>query len=357
MSRLRMAVVGVGALGRHHARILSSLDCVDLVAVSETNAELGRATADEHATEWVADYHDLFGRVDAVSIVIPTVAHAAVTSEFLMQRIPVLVEKPITNELASAERLVDLAKANDTLLQVGHIERFNPAMVAARPLCEDAKYIRAERISPFAFRSTDIGVVHDLMIHDIDLVLDMVQSPLIRCEAFGVSVMGDLDDIAQARLVFANGCIADLTASRLSPIANRAMQVWSRNGCVSIDFNSKSVQRLSPSAKLLFGTSPVQRAAAPGADIEQLKQDVFTSFIEPHDVDVVDCDALTAELLSFADAVANNSAPAVSGKEAVDAMRVADQVLQSLATHQWDGRADGAIGPKTLHQTGRRQAG
>lgn len=357
MSRLRMAVVGVGALGRHHARILSSLDCVELVAVAETNSGLGKAAAEQHNTEWVADYHDLFGRIDAVSIVIPTVAHAAVTSEFLMQRIPVLVEKPITNELASAERLVDLADANGTLLQVGHIERFNPAMVAARPLCDDAKYIRAERVSPFTFRSTDIGVVHDLMIHDIDLVLDMVQAPLVRCEAFGVSVMGELDDIVQARLAFANGCIADLTASRLCPSPNRAMQVWSRNGCISIDFNSKSVEHMSPTPKLLFGTPPIQRAATPGADIEQLKQEVFTSFIEPNDIEVVDTDALTAELLSFADAVGNGAAPAVSGKDAVDAMRVADQVLQSVATHQWDGHADGAIGPRALQQVGQRRAG
>ncbi|MDA1016922.1 MAG: Gfo/Idh/MocA family oxidoreductase [Planctomycetota bacterium] len=357
MNSLRVGVIGVGALGRHHARILAGLDGVDLVAVAETNPELGRAAAEQHHTRWVSDYRELFDEVDAVSIVVPTTLHATAASEFLMRGIPVLVEKPITNDVASAERLVSLAESSNTLLQVGHIERFNPAMISARPLCHDPKYIRAERVSPFAFRSMDIGVVHDLMIHDIDLVLDLVCAPLVRCEAFGVAVMGEFEDMVQAHLVFANGCIADLTASRLCPSAKRTMQVWSSAGNVDIDFHAKTVECYSPTPKLLFGTPPVQRAQAVGADIQQLKDEVFTSFIERKSVGVVDADALSAELSSFVEAVRLGVEPLVGGQEALAAMQVADAVLTSVAAHQWDGTPSGAIGPRAHFSAEQRRAG
>jgi predicted dehydrogenase len=357
MSRLKVAVVGVGALGRHHARILSELDSVDLVAVADTHQERGTAVAEQHQTQWVPDYRLLFDQVDAVSIAVPTTAHLQVARPFLKRRIPVLVEKPLASDLAEAETLVALADEHDTILQVGHVERFNPATQAAWELCGPPKYIRAERLSPFSFRSTDIGVVLDLMIHDIDLVLDLVDAPIRGIEAFGIGVVGDHEDCVQARITFENGCIADLTASRINPAASRAMQIWSHTGCVNVDFAARQVVRYSPSETLLYGTSPVERANLPGADIEQLKQEMFGTFLRVHQALVPATDALTAELGSFVECVQTQTQPLVDGRQALRAMSVAHQVLESVAAHQWDGHADGAIGPFAQSPKRRKLAG
>ncbi|OYW20849.1 MAG: hypothetical protein B7Z55_06695 [Planctomycetales bacterium 12-60-4] len=219
MSRVKVGVIGVGALGRHHARILSEMDGVELVAVADAHAERGREIAAKHGARWVSDYRQLLPDVDAVSVVVPTVAHLSVAADFLRARIPVLVEKPLAHNVEAGQALVDLAERHQTLLQVGHIERFNPAWKSAAPWCREPKYIRAERTSTFTFRSTDIGVVLDLMIHDLDLVLSLANSPIRSVEALGIGVMGDHEDAVQARLVFENGCVADLTASRISPTA------------------------------------------------------------------------------------------------------------------------------------------
>ena len=227
MNRLKMAVVGVGALGRHHARILSELDAVDLIAVADTNAQTATRVAAQCGTDWVTNHAELLNRVDAVSIAVPTSAHLSVAIDFLFRSIPVLVEKPIAQDVQQAKQLVDLADRNDTLLQVGHIERFNPAAVVASRHCGTTKYIRAERLSPYSLRSRDIGVVHDVMIHDLDLVLNLVDAPIRAVEAFGVCIMGGNEDIVQTRLAFEGGCIADLTASRVNPTSKRSMQLWS----------------------------------------------------------------------------------------------------------------------------------
>ena len=186
-----------------------------------------------------------------------------------------MVEKPLAANASHAEELVELASRHDVLLQVGHIERFNPAFQAASSLIVEPKYIRAERTSGYTFRSTDIGVVHDLMIHDIDLVLSLVHSPLHSVEAFGVTVIGGFEDVAQARLRFENGCIADLTASRISPTVARSLQAWSASGCVTCDMHTREVKRYAPSEALRFGPAPLDIARQPGADIEQLKKDIF----------------------------------------------------------------------------------
>lgn len=357
MKPIRTAVVGVGALGRHHARILSEFDDVELVAVAEPNVEAGRRAAGQCGTEWTPDYRDLFNRVDAVSIVVPTTAHRPVAVDFLQRRIPVLVEKPLARNVDEARQIVDVANEHGTLLQVGHIERFNPAMQAAAPLCGTPRYIRAERLSPYSFRSTDIGVVHDLMIHDIDLILDLVRSPLARVEAFGVCLMGGHEDCVQARLVFESGCIADLTASRVNPTARRAMQVWSNRGCVTIDFTTRAVSAYTPSPALLFGPPPVEQARAAGADVEQFKQDVFGKFLNVETPAVGQGDALTAELSSFVECVRMRKRPLVDGNAALRAMEVAGRVANAVATHRWDGVAAGPMGPHLLTAEALRRAG
>jgi predicted dehydrogenase len=335
MSSLKMMVVGAGALGRHHARILSQMDGVDLVAVADPREEVGRAVAEAHGSEWIADFREAIDSVDAASIVVPTFLHREVASEFLSRGIPTLVEKPLAGNAADAKKLVDLARDNDTILQVGHVERFNPAMVAARKLSGLPKYIRAERVSPFPFRSTDISVVHDLLIHDIDLVLDLVRSKVETVQAFGVSLMSPLTDMINARLTFENGCIVDLTANRVHPSIKREMQIWSAIGCVNVDFQSRSVTNYAPGESLLFGKSPVELAQQPGADVEQLKKDVFGKFIRVEEADIADADALTDELAEFVSCVRNGSTPSCDGETALAALEVADRILEAAASHNW----------------------
>lgn len=348
MSSMRVGVVGVGALGRHHARILSELPGVELVAVADAHAERGREVAAKHSARWVADYRQMLPDVDAVSVVVPTVAHLAVAADFLRAGIPVMMEKPLAHNLEAARAIVELADRHGTLLQVGHIERFNPAWQAAQAWCSSPKYIRMERTSGFTYRSTDIGVVLDLMIHDLDLVLSLNRCPLRHVEAFGVSIMGQHEDAAQARLVFANGCIADLIASRISPTVQRSAQIWTPSGCVSIDLQQRKVQRHTPSAALLFGDSPIEQASRPDANLEALKADVFGKLIEIQELTVTPGDALTAELSSFLNCVETGHNPLVDGAQALAAMEAADRVLTSIATHSWEGTQAGAVGPQVL---------
>ena len=335
MNSLKMMVVGAGALGRHHARILSQMDGVDLVAVADPREEAGRAVAEVHGSEWIADFREVIGQVDAASIVVPTFLHLEVASEFLSRGIPTLVEKPLAGNAPDAKKLVDLAQDNDTILQVGHVERFNPAMVTARKLSGLPKYIRAERVSPFPFRSTDISVVHDLLIHDIDLVLDLVRSNVKTVQAFGVSLMSPLLDMINARLTFENGCIVDLSANRVHPSVKREMQIWSAIGCVNVDFQSRSVTNYEPGETLLFGKSPVELAQRPGADIEQLKKDVFGKFIRVEEAAIADADALTDELAEFVSCVRSGSTPSCDGEKALAALEVADRILEAAASHNW----------------------
>ncbi|HID24709.1 MAG TPA: Gfo/Idh/MocA family oxidoreductase [Planctomycetaceae bacterium] len=343
MKRLKMAVIGVGALGRHHARILAGLDAVELVAVVDSDARRAQSIADQHNVEWQTDHRTVLDRVDAVSIVVPTCAHLEVASEFLARRIPTLVEKPLAGDAQQAEKLVALAEQTGTLLQVGHVERFNPASQVMRECCGTPRYIRAERLSPYTFRSTDIGVVHDMMVHDLDLILDLVGSDVRRIEAFGISVMGEHEDAVQARIVFQNGCVADLTASRVNPTVRRTFQVWSLQGCLHADLQARHVTRFAPSGTLRVGPSPLTLARA-GADLQQLKQDVFGRFIEIEELAVSDQDALTAELLSFVDCVRTGQRPLVGGPEALRVLQLADRIVEDVGGHCWDA-AGQFVGP------------
>lgn len=362
MNRLRMVVVGTGALGRHHARILSQNPAVELVAVADSNEVSAQAVAQACRTQWVTDHRELLlaEQIDAAVIAVPTFAHLDVASDFLRRRIPVLVEKPLASNLEQAQCLVDLAEEQQTMLQVGHIERFNPAFQSARPLIREPRYIRSERYSPYAFRSTDIGVVHDVMIHDLDLVLQLVDSPLKRdggVEAFGITILGGHEDCVQVRLRFENGCIADLSANRVSPETKRDMQAWSADGCVQINFAKCEVVCYSSSDLLRFGTSPLEKARQPGTNIEQLKQDVFGKYLKVDRPTVTSQDQLTVELASFIDAVRDNRPPVVDGTQALLAMRVANEILEAVARHQWNGSAWGPIGPDASLPQRRKLAG
>ena len=350
MSNLKIGVIGVGALGRHHARILAGLDGVELVAVADSVEANGRAAAEAWSCEWFANYREMLNKVEAVSIAVPTFAHREVAEACLSHNLPMMMEKPLAGNLSDARDIAEEADARGVTLQVGHVERFNPATQVALDLVDSPKYIRSQRISPFSYRSTDISIVHDLMIHDLDLILAANDSPVKHVQAFGIALFGDQEDAVQARLVFENGCIADVTASRISPVAGRDMQLWSAAGCIAVDFTTREVKQYKPGEALLNGPSPVELAKQPGADIEQLKDQVFGHFIEVAEADVPDSDALTAELAHFVDCVKTGKTPLVNGWTAVRALELADQIQQSVANHSWNGKADGVQGPFVLNR-------
>ena len=358
MNRLKLGVVGVGALGRHHARILASFPDVELVAVAEPNETQGRSVAEACRCEWVPDYQSLLGRVDAASIVVPTFLHKNVAVEFLNCGIPILVEKPLASTIADAQAMVTAAKSHSVPLQVGHIERFNPAFQALAARVNSPKYIRAERFSNYAFRSTDIGVVHDLMIHDIELAQSLAQSEFVSVEAFGVSLVGGHEDAVQARVRFANGCIADLSANRVCPAATRTIQVWSASGCVTADLHARTLTSLSAAPALLDGQLPYDLGRQKGADINQLKSEMFTRFIQSDSPTIAADDALTLELRSFLDSVRSGTTPLVDGVAGLRAVELAEAILKSVKAHHWDGEPSHLQGPNVLiaQYTGRRAA-
>ncbi len=226
--RLRVGVVGVGHLGQHHARILSTMSGVDLVGVVDSDPDRAAAIASKCETAAMGDHRQLLGLVDAVTIAVPTFMHRDVASVFLSQGVATMVEKPMAGTLAEAEHLTTLARAHDAVLQVGHIERFNPALLALDRLPIRPKYITAERLSTYTFRSTDIGVVFDLMIHDLDLLLSMIEAPVRSVAAVGLSLFGEHEDVANARIEFEDGSVANVTASRASYASVRKMRIWAR---------------------------------------------------------------------------------------------------------------------------------
>ena len=250
MTRLRMAVIGVGHLGQHHARILANLPDVELVGVADANPEQARTIAAKLGTTAYGHFEPLLDRVDAVSVVTPTIHHHAVASAFLRAGVPALVEKPICRTLAEAEELIALAARSGVPLQVGHIERFNPAFeeLAKRPI--RPKFVEAERHGPFTGRSIDIGAVLDLMIHDLDLLLALVGGRVVRVAAVGAAVFGGHEDMVNARLEFENGCVAHVTASRITRHPKRRLRVWAPEGYAGIDFVTRKLTLVQQSEEL-----------------------------------------------------------------------------------------------------------
>ena len=239
---VRIAVVGVGHLGRHHARILGALEGASLVAVVDTAAERAAEAAAATGARPLADYRDLFDQVDAVSIAVPTELHRDIAMPFLERGIAVLVEKPMARTLEEADQLVAAAQASGATLGVGHTERFNPAVAAVLPLTTSPRFIEVHRLGVFPDRSLDIDVVFDLMIHDLDIILALVRSDVVSIEAVGVPVLTPRFDIANARLRFASGCIANITASRISRERVRKIRFFQPDAYISIDYAAQEVE-------------------------------------------------------------------------------------------------------------------
>jgi predicted dehydrogenase len=346
MPRLRLAVIGVGHLGKEHARILAGTPDVEVVGVADVNATQAEAIAERCGTRGVADYRELLPHVDAAVIAVPTVHHHAVAGDFLRRGIPVLIEKPLAAELAHARQLANLADLQRVPLQVGHIERFNPAFEELRRRPLRPKFVTCERLGSFTGRSTDIGAILDLMIHDLDLLLALVQSPVQRVEALGLSLLGGHEDVAHARLVFENGCVATLSASRVNATPLRRMQVWAAEGFACVDFARKHLTLVQPSEELRNRQLDLRRLDA--TSLSRLKAELHGRYLQTLELDCQGGDQLTCELQDFLHCVRTRARPRASGEDGCNAVALAERVLESLRNHAWEGHADGPAGPLHL---------
>ncbi|HEY1191197.1 MAG TPA: Gfo/Idh/MocA family oxidoreductase, partial [Gemmata sp.] len=319
MDRLRMAVIGVGHLGQHHARILANMPDVELTGVVDANPDQARTIATRLGTTPYHSFVPLVGKVDAVSIVTPTVHHHAVAAEFLKAGVPVLVEKPICRTVAEADELIALAEKAGVPLQVGHIERFNPAFeeLIKRPI--RAKFVEAERHGPFTGRSVDIGAVLDLMIHDLDLLLALVGGKVMRVSAVGAVVFGGHEDMVNARLEFDNGCIAHVTASRITRHPKRRLRIWAPEGYAGIDFVTRKLALVQQSEEVRkYG---LRVDAMDALAKSRLKDEVFGRYLQVLNLDGDrKQDQLTAELRHFIDCVRTGATPRVTGSDGRNAL-------------------------------------
>ena len=333
MSRTRIAVVGVGHLGRHHARLLKELDC-ELVAVADPSEKAREAAQEAYGVPAFADHRSLVGMVDAVSVVTPTNLHREVAGFFLEHGIDTLVEKPITATVEEGRELVEIARRHGRILQVGHVERFNPAFERLQEVARNARYIESQRFAPFSFRSTDIGVVLDLMIHDLDLVLSLVGSEIASVEAFGGAVFTPAEDMASAIIRFRNGTVAHLTASRVALKPLRKMRVFSSEGAyASLDFQTGEglVIRKNPGWDLQ--NLPVDQIDR--TQVGDLWKYVFEGLLSVQQFKLDDGNPLKEELASFLQCVRDRSKPRVSGEDGVAAVAAAQQVIRAIAANRW----------------------
>ena len=299
--------------------------------------------AAECHTEARGDYAGLLDQIDAAVIAAPTSLHYAIARDFLEAGVPLLVEKPLCATQAEAEELVAAARRRKVVLQVGHVERFNPAFQAAAGQLADPKYIEAVRATGVTFRSTDVGVVLDLMIHDIDLVLSLVHSPLCKVDALGVSVLGGHEDVANARLEFECGCVANLSASRVSYEPLRRMQVWSARAFAGIDFAGRTATLVRPSETLLRRRFRAEGLTPEG--IEHYRQHFAEEHLPREQLTLDAVDALALELDDFIASIRTPREPRVSGEAGRDALAVAEQILARIQSHCWDASTDGPAGP------------
>ncbi len=338
---LRIAIIGSGRLGGFHAQKLAGIPDVQIVGVVDPlPASRERLAAELHVPA-LASHTALVGKIDAAVIATPTVAHHRVALDFLKAGTHLLVEKPLCATVAEADELVELARQRKVVLQVGHVERFNPALEAAAQHLQEPKYIETVRTSGFTFRSMDIGVVLDLMIHDIDLVLSLVRSPLRTVDAMGWSLLGGREDAAYARLKFADGCMANLSASRISHEPIRKMQVWTARAYANIDFASRTTTLVRPSETLLRGEFHADQLSA--EQVEYYKTHLAEEHL-PREQKTYDAvDALALELQDFVDSIRMVRQPRVSGQAGRDALAVAEQILASIAA----GGREAASEPST----------
>ena len=309
MSKLKTAVIGVGYLGKFHAEKYAALEKSDLIAVVDANAETAKEVADKYGVKALTDYHELLGKVDAVSIAAPTTLHHQIARDFLEHDTHVLIEKPITVTVDQADDLIELAITNDLMIQVGHLERFNAALMDLSGTLETPTFIESHRLAPFNPRATDVNVILDLMIHDIDIILDIVKSDIKEMRASGTQVLTNSTDIANVRIEFENGCVANVTASRVSVKTERKMRIFQHNAYISVDFHNRELSIYKKGEKEMHPGIPE-----------------IVSEISTYD----NSDALNLEITAFLDSIHHGTPILVSGEDGRRALDAAIKISALL---------------------------
>jgi predicted dehydrogenase len=340
---LRVAVIGAGHLGRIHARIAAALDELELVAVVDPIESARTSLAHELGTQAVADCREIIGEIEAAIVATPTTSHHAIGMELLGSGVPLLVEKPLASSTAEASDLVALAGKKGVALQVGHVERFNPALAAVATDVRDPKYIEARRTSGYTFRSTDIGVVLDVMIHDLDIVLSLAKSPVRHVQALGISVLGGHEDLATAWLTFASGCMAQLSASRVSFQQQRTMSIFTSRCSASLNFATHEATVVKPREDLLRRNFRLDQISAD--ECAYWKEHLFDELLVRTTHQAPAVNAIHEEQRDFVQAVRNGKSPRVDGTAGRDAVAVAEMILEQIEEHAWDGTSAGRHGP------------
>lgn len=327
MEKLKIGVIGAGHLGSLHTKMFAQIETAQLVGVYDIDAGKAQQVAAEYKTKAFSDLADLFDAVDAVSVATTTKAHFDVAKQSIERGLHTFIEKPITETIEQARQLVNLAEKRGVKIQVGHIERFNPAILALEQFEIKPLFIESHRLAQFNPRGSDVAVVLDLMIHDIDLILSLVKSPVTRIDANGVAVVSDSEDIANARLQFENGCVANVTASRISQNKMRKMRLFQQDAYISIDFS----QGLAEVFRLVDENDHTAKSTMQLGKIDQGQRKRVIVYEQP---EVKDVNALEHELALFVQAVQHNTEPAVSGKEGLQALEVAQEILKKMESQK-----------------------
>jgi len=333
-TKIRTAVVGAGKMGTIHAKVYSQLPDTQLVAVVDADQAKATQLADKYGCTAFTDCKDVLDKVDAVTVATPTTTHLKLAKLFLCHKIPVLIEKPLASSVREGRKIVSLARRYDTVVAVGHSERCNPVAQAIKRLNIEPKFIEAHRVSPYPFRSTDVGVVLDIMIHDIDIILSLARSKIKRVDAVGVTVIEGGEDICNARVVFENGCIANITASRLALKTERRVRVFSREAYLSVDYLKKS--------GIVIKTDPNKNVV--GMIKEWRQQNNFNpiavnwpDLLHVEQLEIDDREPVRLQQEAFLRAVRDRSfSPEVSAEEGLAALRCAQKILRAVKKHKWD---------------------
>ncbi len=317
MDKIKVGVIGVGHLGHNHARIFNELNNVELVGVVDTESKLAKKIARANKTKSYTKYKDLLGKIDAVSIAVPTKNHFEIGKFFLENNIHSLIEKPITSSVEQAQKLVDIARKKKTILQVGHIERFNTAVIKMKTIVTEPKFIESHRLGSYDPRVKDIGVILDNMIHDLDIILQLVNSKIKSIEAVGVAVFSKWEDLANARIKFENGCIANITASRIYPEKMRKIRIFQPDAYISLNYINQEME--------VYRKKPLKKR----------RKDGITIAIERRKVRVKKEEPLKLELQHFIDCVRKGNEPMVTGEHARDALELALEITELVRKGQY----------------------
>lgn len=348
MSALRLAIIGGGHLGRIHAKLAQAHEQFQVVGVADPCRQSRELVAQQLSLPTVADYHELMGQIDAAIVAPPTISHYEVTSTLLRAGVHTLVEKPLASTADQAQRLVQIAASHGRVLQTGHVERFNPTWTAAAPHLGRPKFVEAVRAGAYSGRSTDIGVVMDLMIHDLDLILSLDRSPVEDIQASGIALLGAHEDMAEARIQFASGCVASLRASRLATEATRRMQLYTTESYADINFSASAVHIIKPSADVLNRDVALDELSV--AERMRAKELIFEQFLERQTIVAPSRNAILDEHNDFAISIQTGCSPSVTGADGARAVEVAQRIVETIQLHAWDGRDSKAwrIGPHAM---------